>query len=201
MKIIFVPSCGIGFEIVDGKRVIKQDSLTTTDTKIRCDAGAEFFKKIEGEVNIVCTGGIFLPPFLQTKPASSLMKEYLISVHGIPPEKIWTEEKSLDSWENVEMTRRTLQERGIKEIEEIEIFVVSHWPHALRLKRLFRYQGFHKVKSLGLHYPVGWRMWVLELLNNILTLIDPTGKSKWVKKERERRRTRDYSLARLPRKE
>jgi len=186
MKIVFIPSCGIGHEVLNGVWIVKQNVLTTVDTKIRCDEGAKLFKE-GGKDIIFCTGGIFLPSYLQTKPASRLMKEYLVSQHRIPHERIGIEEESLDSWQNVEIMKKVLEDRGVK-IDEAEISIVSHWLHTIRLKRILRYQGFRKIKRFGLRYPVGWRMWVSEFLNNILTLIDPAGRSERVQKEREKRK-------------
>lgn len=187
LKILFVPSCGIGYDVLsDGRWVVKQNNLTPVDTKIRCDKAAELFNKGKADI-IFCTGGIFLPPNLQTKPASYLMKNYLFSHHNISPERIWTEEVSLDSWQNVEEMRKVLRKNKV-EIDKTEIIVVSHWTHTIRLKRIFRYNGFRKIQRYGLDYHIGWRMYISEILNNILTILDPAGKSIPVQKARKQRK-------------
>jgi len=187
MRIAFMPSCGIGYEVLpDGTWMVRQNNLNTADTKIRCDEGAKYFKA--GGVDIIfCTGGIFLPPYLQTEPASKLMKDYLVSCHNIPSEKVWIEEESLDSWQNVEKMKETLLGKGIN-LDEVEIDIFSHWTHTLRLKRLLRYHGFQKVFRFNLRYRIGWKMYVYEIVSNFLVIIDPAGKSFFVKKERGKRR-------------
>jgi uncharacterized SAM-binding protein YcdF (DUF218 family) len=117
------------------------------------------------------------------------MKKYLVEEWGIAEERIWTEEKSVDSWENVTEMKKELLRREV-DISKIEIIIVSHWTHALRLRRLLRYNGFKnkKVRHGGKSHPVGWRWYFRELLLFLLTLIDPQGKSWFVRREREKRR-------------
>ena len=187
MKIAFTPSCGIGYDVLlNGTWVVKQNNLTPVDTKIRCDKAAELFNNGNADI-IFCAGGIFLPPTLQTKSASSLMKDYLFSHHNISPEKIWLEEGSLDSWQNVEMMRQVLEQKSIK-IDKVEVIVISHWLHTIRLRNILRYNGFKKIVRYGLNYHIGWRMYVSEILNNILTILDPAGKSIPVRKSRKQRK-------------
>ncbi len=186
MKIVAIPSCRIGYDVSsNGTWIVKQNNLTPVDTKIRCDEGAKLFEREEADI-IFCMGGIFLPANLQTKPASELMKNYLVSCYDIPSEKIWTEKESLDSWQNIEMMIKVLKQNSVG-IKETEIIIVSHWTHTLRLKRILRYNGFRKIRRLGLCYHIGWRMYLSEFLNNSLTVLDPAGKSVWVKKERMHR--------------
>jgi len=191
MKIGFVPSCGIGYEVVNGVRVIRQNILTTVDTKIRCDEGARLFLNNKVDV-LFCTGGIFLPSFLQTEPASKLMKDYLIDNYGIQPEKIWIEDRSLDSWQNIKEMKRVLQEKGIK-IDKVEIVIISHWTHTIRLSVILKSYGFKKIKKHPLMYPVGWKTYVSEFLKNILTILDSRGESLIPRKEREKRSRRELS--------
>ncbi|HMB26187.1 MAG TPA: hypothetical protein VKP03_02095 [Patescibacteria group bacterium] len=52
--------------------IIKKDKLSLADTLQRCKKALDLWKTKEYE-KILVTGGIFLPPNIQTKPAGDLM--------------------------------------------------------------------------------------------------------------------------------
>jgi len=192
LTFIIIPSCGIGHYIDQfGNEIISQDLLTPTDTKIRCDVGAELFLSRESKspkTMIITGGGIFLPKERQTKPAAYLMKEYLISTYNIDKSVIWCEDQSLDSWQNIQMMAKLFTEYGV-DSKLIQLVIVSHWTHVLRLMYLALKCGFkfRNIRGKFIFYPIGWKETIKQLSILGFTVIDPKGVSRKVVEERKKR--------------
>lgn len=191
---IIIPSCGIGHYINNlGNEIIIQNILTQTDTKIRCDEGASLFLKRNNLHDIIITcGGIYLPKERQTQPAADLMKKYLVTRYGIQENSIWCENKSLDSWQNVELAIQLIIERGVN-LENVQLLFISHWTHVLRLMFVAWTNGYkwRNIKGEFLFYPIGCKEVVKQLFILTYTLKDPRGISKRVAEERERRKQKN----------
>ena len=192
ITVIFVPAGNIGYKEVFDKtdpvpRLKPKKNSLSPDTQTRCNRAITLYREL-GPLNFILTsGGLFMPPTLQDRAAAALMKDYL-TFYKIPADNIFTEEKSLDSWQNVEFMVQVLASHNF-DISQVELIIVSHWLHTIRLQRLCRYYGnFKKVSRCPLYYPpIGKRGVLKELLLILLTLIDPAGKSFIVKRERRRR--------------
>ena len=191
LTFIIIPSCGIGHYIDNlGNEIISQNILTRTDTKIRCDEGASLFLKRNNLNDIIITcGGIYLPKERQTQPAADLMKKYLVTRYGIQENSIWCENKSLDSWQNVELLIQLIIERGVNP-EKTQLLFVSHWTHVLRLMFVAwtnKYK-WRNIKGEFLFYPIGLKEVLKQLFILAYTITDPRGISEKVAEMRDKRK-------------
>ena len=191
MKILLILSRNIGFELVDGKMMVIQNHITSMDTKIHLDNGAKLFKKDNFDY-IFCVGGLYLPETFQTKPASMLMKEYLIEKYGINDKKILIEERSVDTTENVIEMIKVLDKHKIN-IKNVEIKVVSYFLHNIRVGRILKHFGAKKVDYFNLYYRIPVKLFFIEVLSIVLNFFDPEGKSPISMKEKATRKNRKLS--------
>ena len=97
----------LGFQLENGEM--------TDELKGRCDAAAAAAKAFPDSV-IVCSGGMTGANNPGNHTEAGLMKAYLSDVCGIDPERILTEEKSMDTAENAVNTMPILREQGIETI-------------------------------------------------------------------------------------
>ena len=130
---------------------------------------------------ILITGGIFLPPNVQTEPASYLIKKYLAG--KVDSSHIIIEEKSRTTFENAGFG---LNELSLRCIEDFDLTVVTQWQHALRFGLTFMAYG-HKIRSEKVKYRLKPSEWLREWAYILIHLVDPLGRSKAVKKFTENR--------------
>jgi len=97
---------------------------------------------------VLATGGALGPPGNKVVVAA-VMKRLLIT-QGVPADSVWTEEKSLSTYQNAVFSARILRERGIR-----KIVLVTEGLHMRRAVLCFRQQGFEvtpapcRVRSLN----------------------------------------------------
>lgn len=185
----------IGVCFAGGVNKDKQKDSLAWDTLLRLDKVILLFKMGFIE-KIICTGGIFQEN--QKIPASKLMKNYLIK-HNVPSSKINTEEKSVDTIENIKFTLEILKNQGllnnITSKEQLRLVLISENEHLKRI--LISFTAFLKKEKLSHLIPL-----ILEPVycfidekksyteKKILSAIkkDPFGQSKEFQKIRQQRK-------------
>lgn len=172
IKILHVPSCGI----------TAVDQLTPTDTLLRCEAGLQLWRK-GGFDLIFCTGGMFLPPSVQTRAASVIMKEWFVE-HGVPADKVLVEMLSRDTFENVSAQLSVLR---MQKIEDFEMTVCTQWAHAIRFYLTYSLGYGIRVDLYPLSYPMSRYSWFAEFVSFFLHLFTPRGRNPISRREREKR--------------
>ena len=95
----------LGFQLQNGEMA---DEL-----KGRCDAAAAAAKAFPDSI-IVCSGGATGKNNPEMHTEAGLMKAYLTEVCGITPERIFTDEKAMDTEENAVNTFAILQEQDVE---------------------------------------------------------------------------------------
>jgi uncharacterized SAM-binding protein YcdF (DUF218 family) len=172
MKILMIPAGGIDKTNFPGKK----------DTIPRLRAGLALWQTGQFDKVLVC-GGIFLPPAIQTKPAATIMKDWLRK-RRVPETAIIVEAKSLDTFENASFGLHALRAAGIK---NPEITVCTHWQHAIRLKMALKTLGA-KVKTHGLKYPVSAATWFGEWFMIAYHFFDKKGTGSIARNNRAKRK-------------
>jgi uncharacterized SAM-binding protein YcdF (DUF218 family) len=107
-------------------------SLLARDTYIRVQHAAWLFHNWK-PLPILATGG----PGLRGGEAVSSVMRRALEQEGVPPSKIWTEEKSRSTYENALYSARLLHGSGIRRIA-----LVVEADSMLRAEMCFRKQGF-----------------------------------------------------------
>jgi hypothetical protein len=171
MKFLFIPSC----------EVAAQNTLDGTTTEKRLVAGINLWNK-GGFDKIIVTGGIYLPPNLQTIPSGELMRDWLIN-QGVPAEKIVCENKSRDTYENISEALKL-----VADDHNPAFTVITHWQHALRFWITFRPTDKYKVKIIPLWYWYGIKTFVLEWFILLVHLFDKKG-TGWIATKNRQART------------
>lgn len=132
----------------------------------------EFF--LRGCDYILLTGGWFTEN--QTSSAAEKMKNWFlekqkIEKQEIPEEKIFLEEQSRDTYENIHNSLKLLRE---KKLENSTLFLVSEKCHLRRIKIILR-----KHKKVGIPIPVKYlslKEEIKEFFLLLYTYLDPRGK-------------------------
>lgn len=149
---------------------------------IRCEAALKLFGAGNYDF-ILTTGGLTHPRNVQYLPEAYIARSWLVD-KGVPKEKIIMEDKSLDSFGNIELGLKILKKRNI---EPEEITVVSQWQHAIRYWITLRL-GHHvsaKIRLHMLHPKIKLKESLIEWAYIFYHLLDPLGKGILVKKQRE----------------
>lgn len=175
--LLYVPPYGVG--------VNKQDILNY-DTMNNLNAAYGYWvRRLANRNNIyfAIPGGIFLPEKYQTIPISEIMKSHLRN-WMVPENIIFYENKSVDSWENVNFMNIKLGRSflgGLQYFDKILIF--SHKCH-YRHYRIMRSYGVKKSKIEFLTVDYNFvkkdgskdkKRYLKEFLANIISIIDPKG--------------------------
>lgn len=142
---------------------------------------------------IVFSGGKFLDPWIQTKPAAILMRDWFFSIPcSLTRERGIVEIRSLDSYQNVHFTVDKLNRFRIKaglDWSQLDITVCTEYFHARRIATTFRLCYGIDVKIHGVKQPdMGVMAYVKEFFLNVLHFLDPHGNSYIPRKNREARR-------------
>ena len=95
----------LGFELQNGEMA---DEL-----KGRCEAAAAAARAFPGSV-LVCSGGATGRNNPEGHTEAGLMKEYLTSVCGVEPDRVFIDERARNTAENAVNTFAILRERGVK---------------------------------------------------------------------------------------
>ncbi len=127
---------------------VKRHNKLSANTIKRLNAGLDLWWS-GGFDKIVLTGGIYNSSDVQSRPASVLMRIYLMA-NGVDKNKILVERKSLDTFENV---KNVLEKLEYLDIDQLNITVVTQWQHAIRFWICFRSYGI-KVALFPLKYSV-----------------------------------------------
>lgn len=178
-SILLIPSCGI--EPVD--------HLSSKDTLIRLMHGLAEWQSRQYDL-ILVTGGVFNPRFVQTRPAGQLMKDWLVAM-GIREDIILTENKSLDTFENVKYGIEVLQDNNAW---PADITVVTQWQHAVRFATTFLLGYKIKIRLCPAHYPISTKTALNEYFFMAYHLFDPKGNGLLAKHNRALRREAAASL-------
>ncbi len=161
--------------------VVEKNKLVQ-DTIKRIEAGLKKYRKGDFDF-ILLSGGIFLPPKIQTIPGARLMAKYLVK-KGISYHQIILEERSLDTFQNVKFSTSKLFLMGIK---NPEITVITQWQHAIRFWICFRAYNL-KISLEPINYQIPITDWLKEWLFILYHIYDRKGKKYLALKNREKRR-------------
>jgi uncharacterized SAM-binding protein YcdF (DUF218 family) len=197
--LIYIPSYGVGS---DGQNVLNFDTMGNLEKAYKFWS-SKFLISTKTSVYFAVVGGIFLPEEYQTIPISTTMMNQLIA-WKIPPEKIFSEEKSVDSWENVKFINYKIKKtfpNGLKDFDKI--YIVSHKCH-IRHKIIMRSYGIKKCKIEMVNTDYDFlkadekkdlMRYIKEFISNCISIVDPKG--CWfpiLLHERKKRRRGDGKL-------
>lgn len=143
-----------------------------TQTEKRLIEGLKIWEKGCFDRILVC-GGRYTSR--QTRPAARLMGEWL-KERGVPAERIIYEGNSRDTFENVFFSLKVLPLSA-------DVYVVSHWQHAIRIWMCFRKHG-KQVKTFPLSRPF---VIFKEFLFLAYHVYDPYGNKPIARKNRRKR--------------
>lgn len=159
-----------------------------------CDSAIEIYKERNCEF-IAVVGGIFNNDNIQTKPIADLMTDYILRIEKNI--KIISENKSLDTWENIIFLNNIFSEKSIS--KKNKIFICADKLHAIRVYILLKYYGFTPV-IIKSKIKLDFKTIVKEIILIAMTLLDKTGEKNIfikniLKKEREKRKNGDVFLS------
>lgn len=109
----------------------------------RLDAAIEYIKDYNNHSKIVVSGGKGNDEKISEAEA---MKKYLVS-KGMPEGQILMENKSTTTYENFKFSKELIEEDSNKEIDEINVKVVTTDFHAFRSKFLAQKNGYNNVTN------------------------------------------------------
>jgi len=158
MRYLLIPSC----------EVLIKNILIGTTTEKRLKQALVLWRAKEYDV-IIVTGGIYLPPKIQTVPSGSLMKKWLI-INKVSADKILCEDKSRDTFENISGALALV----IKDLDP-KFTVVTHWQHALRFWITFRLAHKLKIRVIPMWYWAGIKTFIFEWFIFLVHLLDHKG--------------------------
>ena len=108
----------MGFALKNGRMV--------KELELRCDAAAKI-ASVYPEAIIVCTGGKSGEKNGENNTEAGLMREYLIEKCGISALRIFTDEESRATNQNVTNTIRILREQGIRSMTVVTSAYHQRW--------------------------------------------------------------------------
>lgn len=160
VEVLLIPSCGIE----------PMDQLSPKDTLLQLFRGLCLWETDDYHM-ILVTGGFSCSPFVQTKPASHIMRDWLIS-RGVHPDFILTEDKSVDTFESVKLGLRVLDDLEVP----FNITVVTQRQQARRYWISFLLGYGVYVQLAQLDYKLPPTTAVEEWFSLAYHLLDPRGK-------------------------
>lgn len=173
-RVLLVPSCGIA----------PIDRLQAGDTLFRCERALEAWRTGRYDY-ILCTGGIFNPPSIQTVAAATLMGLWFLE-RGVPDAALVIEDRSLDTYENAAFGLVALRAR-LGSVRW-DISVMTQWQHAVRFFFTFFLGHGLLVELKPIHQPISWRTWFWEWFLLVYHLIDWRGTLPVARYNRDSRR-------------
>lgn len=148
MKILLIPA----------EEIDPVDQLSA-NTLRRCEAGLTAWNSGDYDF-LLLSGGIFLPSTRQTKSAASTMEQWFVA-QGVEPDCIWTEDQSLDTYENIRLGLRVMNTQ--LGMEEKDITVLTQYQHAIRFLLTFWLAHRRRIKIIPIRQPaMSWKSWFLE---------------------------------------
>lgn len=149
-------------------------------TLMRLQAGLKEWKREVHDL-ILVTGGTFLPPTVQTRPIAHVMREWLVA-EGVQPDRILVEDRSKDSFENMQFSTKVLGDNGFTP-DNSSLTIVSQWQHVLRTRyTASKYRW--KTKPFNVRYSIGFKGMLMEFVFILVHLIDPYGTGIIARKNR-----------------
>lgn len=176
LRILFVPAGNIA----------AVNKLGPEDTLIRCLMALRQWEMGQYDY-LVVTGGCFLPPAVQTKPAGQLMATWF-EQQGVEHERIVIEYKSLDTFDSIHEGVSAMRTYGLGEPKQWAITVVTQWQHSWCYWLSFWAMYKLKIKRRGLVYPISWPTWLREFALIAYHFYDPCGTGWVARRNREQRR-------------
>lgn len=170
MKYLLIPSC----------EVLPLDSLENTQTLERLQAGLLEWEKNAYDF-IIVSGGIYLPPEIQTIPCAILMRNWLVE-NNVSEENIICETSSRDTYENIECSMKLILDDKYSKIT-----VVSHWQHCLRFKTTFWRKYKKRIYVIPMWNMLSLKGFILEWIFLAIHIVDKNGTSRFVAKVRNDR--------------
>lgn len=110
--------------------------------KGRVKKAVKYINNIEEDMYIVLSGGQGEGESISEALA---MKRYLIE-HGINEKQIILEDKSTNTKENLEFSKKIIEERENKNIKDIEVTIITTDFHAFRSNMLAKSFGYENIK-------------------------------------------------------
>jgi len=160
IRILLIPAGGM-------EPVNKLDEAATPK---RLLAGLNCWKT--GQYDLIgTTGGVYMPPNIQTIPAARLMADWL-TARSVPLEKILLADDSLDTFTDISSTLRVCADNGII---APKFTIVTQWQHAIRFKITFWLAHGIQIKTKLLRYQLPWVYWLKEFGFIAYHLIDRHG--------------------------
>lgn len=143
------------------------------DTKARCDRAIAIWKK-EIYTFVIVTGGIYEDIGIQSIPASTIMKNYMVS-KGIPKECILEEPDSLDTFQNIDFSLEKIKRLRLK---KFAITVVTQYQHAIRFFITFLLGHKMLIRIRLARYKISFNTWCKEWFFILYHLYDWKGNKK-----------------------
>lgn len=168
--------------MVPSWQLAPSDRLSPRDTQIVCRAALQLWQTGRFDL-LLLTGGVFLPPHIQTRPSAELMKDWFRS-QDVEPSRIVTETRSLDTFENIAFSLTELRRRGI---ENPLITVCTQWLHALRIRHTFQRAHGVAMRVHAIRFHMSWRDLAWQWLCVAYHWYDPGGMGRLAKSARLRR--------------
>jgi hypothetical protein len=141
---------------------------------------------------MVLSGGVarYRYSFNPNQTYSERMYEWIMSQPGHPEEyQVIRENNSRDTYENIELSLKALQERG--QVEHVT--VVTQWQHGFRFASTFkRAHGIKNVRIERTSYKLPLKSWLLEWVFMFAHFVDPKGMwflgplNRWIRSRRPR---------------
>ena len=153
--------------------------LHNTTTEKRLIKGLQLWENGNYDA-IIITGGICFPSKMQTIP-SGLLMSYWLSFRGVSEDKIFSENSSRDTYENISKSLNLIKDKSP------DITVVTHWQHSLRFLTTFCFAHKIRIKIIPMWYWIDFKTLVLEWVMLLVHLVDIKGRSKIVQLNRENR--------------
>jgi len=132
---------------------------------------------------IVVSGAKTYSEEIQTKPAGTLMAEWL-EKNDVPSEKILIDNNATDSFLNVDYTMDLIKK---EDLDEYQITVIATYLHDWRLGLTFRKKYGVKIKSLKVKHKITLQELFGEIFVLFYALYDPLGKGRFARRNREAR--------------
>lgn len=126
--------------VVLGNRV-EPDGTPSPRLKSRLDKAAEIYEQVNPSF-ILVSGGIGKEGFDEAK----VMKEYLVE-KGIPAEKIWEDNKGVDSFETAKNTKAFMEENNLH-----SALLVTNYYHVPRTYLALKKAGIDEIYSAHANY-------------------------------------------------
>jgi len=174
MRYLLIPSC----------EVAKLNSLEGTITEKRLERGLRIWEQGDFDA-IVVSGGVYLPPDIQTTSSAKLMKEWLVD-RGVPAVSIISESDSRDTYENLGNTFVLLAMAF--QNSRPDMTVVTHWQHGLRFYAAAYLGHGKKLHLIPMWYSIGIKGFLMEWIFLLVHLIDWRG-TGWIAKHNRASRT------------